>query len=121
MAKIPGFMLKRLYVKGSLRNTEEGFEFDIKNDIMTGSLVRALPIKLNGKELPIEDCSFIVGDKEVESADVSPENPVLMEKGEAVTVKVGGRRLGKGKHTIQITSVADGIGQIQFDFKDTIR
>ena len=120
MAKIPGFMLKRLYVKGSLRNTEEGFEFDIKNDIMTGSLTRALPVKLNGKELPIEDCSFIVGDKEVQSEDVSADNPVRMEKDVAVTVKVRGRRLGKGKHTIQITSVADPVGKIQFDFKDTI-
>jgi hypothetical protein len=89
--------------------------------IMTGSLVRAMPVKLNGKELPIEDCSFVVGDEVVRTAEVSPENKVLMEKGVPVTVKVQGRRLGPGKHKVEITSVAAGIGSIKFDFKDTIR
>ena len=36
MVSVPGFLLRRLYVKKSLRNTAAGFEFQIKNGLGCG-------------------------------------------------------------------------------------
>jgi hydroxymethylglutaryl-CoA reductase (NADPH) len=121
MAKIPGFLLKGLYVRGSLRNTEDGIEFQIKNEVQDGRMVGALPMKVDRKPVPIEDCSFIHGGEEVASADVSPENSVVMRKGEAVTVKVRGLKLRPGRHTIEVAAKAQGVGEIRFSIGDTVR
>ena len=31
--KVPSFLLRRLYAKGSLRNTDNGFQFELKNQL----------------------------------------------------------------------------------------
>ena len=40
MITVPAFLLRRLYVKGSLRNTAAGFEFEIKNGLGSGYIFR---------------------------------------------------------------------------------
>ena len=37
MAKVPNFILKKLYAKGSLLNTPDGCEFALQNSIGTGT------------------------------------------------------------------------------------
>ena len=36
MVTVPAFLLRRLYVKKSLRNTEDGFEFELRNRLGSG-------------------------------------------------------------------------------------
>ena len=36
MISVPAFLLRRLYVKGSLRNAAGGFEFQMKNGLGSG-------------------------------------------------------------------------------------
>ena len=33
---VPGFLLKRVYSKGSLKNSENGFQFELKNSLGSG-------------------------------------------------------------------------------------
>ena len=47
--KVPGFLLRRLYVKGSLAATEGGFEFQICNRLGSGYARRLLPLTLDGE------------------------------------------------------------------------
>ena len=36
MVTVPAFLLRRLYVKGSLRNSDEGVQFQLMNKLGTG-------------------------------------------------------------------------------------
>jgi len=50
MISVPSFLLKRLYVKGSLRNNEQGFQFEMKNTPGSGY----------GNEVPKDSSYFIL-------------------------------------------------------------
>ncbi len=45
----PPFVLAKIYVKGSLKNTEKGFEFTLKNVVDSGTVVELGPITADGK------------------------------------------------------------------------
>ena len=49
MVSIPSFILRRLYVKGSLRNTDTGMEFQILNKLGSGQARRLLPLTVDGR------------------------------------------------------------------------
>ena len=46
--KIPGFLLRRLYVKGSLQATQTGFAFELHNSLGSGSVHGMRPLTLDG-------------------------------------------------------------------------
>ena len=52
MGAIPGFILKRFYVGGSLRNTAEGFEFALRNFIGTGTVLEVTGLDVDGTARP---------------------------------------------------------------------
>ena len=49
--KIPGFILKRLYVKSSLRRIPGGFQFQLRNSLGSGYAKRVLPLKIERKKI----------------------------------------------------------------------
>lgn len=121
MAKIPEFMLKALYVRGSLRRTDEGIEFQLKNELGPARIVGAVPLRVDRQAVPAADCSFVHGDREEAFEAVTAENSVLMRKGEAVTVRVRGLSLRPGRHTLDIGVLVKDMGEIRFTVGDSLR
>jgi hypothetical protein len=121
VAKIPEFMLKALYVRGSLQKTDDGFEFQLKNNLGPARIVGALPLQVDRKPVPLADCSFLYGGEESAFEAVTAENSVLMRKGEAVTVRVRGMALRPGRHTLEIGVVVKDLGEIRFRIGDALR
>ncbi|UCG23620.1 MAG: hypothetical protein JSW55_15965 [Chloroflexota bacterium] len=121
MAKIPEFLLKALYVKSSLRNENDGFVFQMKNDLGPARIIGARPLQLDRKPIPLDSCSFIHGEEEAGFADVDPENSVLMRKGEAVTVRVHGQKLRPGRRALGVNVVVKDIGNVSFTITDQVR
>ena len=121
MAKIPEFLLKALYVKGSLRNDTEGFEFQLKNDLGPARIIGARPLQLDRKPIPLDSCRFVHGDLAASFADVTTENSILMRKGEAVTVRVAGQQLRPGRRTLGINVIVKDMGNINFTVNDQVR
>jgi hypothetical protein len=112
--QVPGFLLRRLYVKGSLRNVDGGFAFDLKNSLGSGYAEQVMPISVDGEELPIAVTTFTVDGESVPFSDVSPERPF------SLAMAVDGRRLDEGKHKIGIGFVVTGMGKLQFDVTDAV-
>lgn len=121
MAKIPEFLLKALYVKGSLQNNAEGFEFQMKNDLGPARIIGARPLQLDRKPIPLESCHFEHGDQVAAFGDVNADNSVLMRKGEAVTVRVQGQQLRSGRRTLGINVVVKDMGTVSFSVTDQAR
>jgi hypothetical protein len=120
MAKFPDFLLRALYVKGSLRNTEDGFEFQMKNDLGPVRITGARTLQIDRRPIPLEQCSFVHGEHKAGFIDVTPESSVLMRKGEAVSVHVSGRTLKAGRRTIGIDVSVKDMGQIRFSVSDKV-
>ena len=120
MAKIPEFLLRALYVKGSLINIEDGFEFKIKNELGPARVIGAQPLKIDRKPVPLNQCHFIHGKTTADFNDVSAENSVLMRKGEALTVRVQGIKLRSGRRTLGIGIIVKDLGVVNFSISDRV-
>ena len=118
--KVPAFLLRRLYVKGSLRNVDGGYEFDLRNTLGSGYAERTLPLILDGGEVPSRGARFVVLGEVTPFDDVSPERPMTLGMNKTVTVSVSGRTLDPGKHKIDIGFVVVGMGDMRFDVTDAI-
>ena len=121
MAKIPEFLLRALYVKNSLRNTNDGFEFQMKNDLGPVRIVGTRPLQVDRKPVPLDRCRFVHGEKEAGFEDVTPEESVLMRKGEAITVRVQGAALRSGRHMLGISVLVKDMGLVNFSVSDGVR
>jgi hypothetical protein len=118
--KIPAFLLRRLYVKGSLKNTADGFEFELKNTLGTGYAKGLLPLKVDGQELPVSTSYFLVDSKEASFPSVSEQAPMTLAMNKATRVGAHSGPLSPGSHKIVMGFVVVGLGEMSFDFTDTI-
>ncbi|MEX2599601.1 MAG: hypothetical protein WD533_08100 [Dehalococcoidia bacterium] len=117
--KVPAFLLRRLYVKGSLRSTGDGFEFQICNKLGSGYARRLLPLSLDGIELDMAFTTFEVDGKTVAFDKVSEETPFTLAMNKTTTIGYSaGAPLTEGPHTISMRFEVAGLGQMGFDFSD---
>ncbi len=118
---IPSFLLAKLYVKGSLKNNDSGFEFALKNIIDSTMLIGIGPITAGGKEYEGPAINMTVGDKTVSGADLSRSNSVPVRMGIPMKVSVTGDQLAAGQQKITVAATTSDIGKIKFDINDTVQ
>ena len=120
MVSVPGFLLRRLYVKGSLRATGDGLAFDLKNSLGAGYARGMRPLTLDGEQVPMEDTTFSVNGRTVAFSDVSPEVPFTLAMNRTTTIAASGVTLAPGAHTIGMAFEVQGLGVLRFDFTDAV-
>jgi hypothetical protein len=118
--KVPGFLLKRLYVKGSLRNTPQGFEFKLKNTLGSGYAQGLLPMSIDGAEIPLADCTYSVDGKTMVFNQVTKESPATLAMNKEATIAARGKTLAAGPHKISMGFQVAGLGQLTFDLTDEL-
>jgi hypothetical protein len=118
--QVPAFLLRRLYVKGSLRHEGDGFAFDLKNSLGSGYAEQVLPLTVDGDEVPATQATFAVDGERVPFPDVSSERPFTLAMNKLVTIAVAGRTLDPGKHKLGVGFIVTGMGKMQFDVTDVI-
>ena len=112
--------MRRLYVKGSLENTDEGVSFQLKNSLGSGYAKGMAPVALDGVAYPMEDTFFSLEGNETAFSDVSDEKRFTIALNKTITIKVKGPHLDPGQHRIALGFVVPGLGQLGFDVKDRI-
>lgn len=118
MVSVPSFLLKRLYVKASMRNNNEGFQFDLKNTLGSGYGNELLPLVLDGQELPKENSYCLIESSPVCFTKISQERPFTLPMNKNLTILVKGVSLSDGPHKLKIGFVAEGIGKLSFEVID---
>lgn len=117
---IPSFLLAKLYVKGSLKNNESGFEFSLKNIIDSTMLIGIGPITVGEKDYEGEAITITVGDKTVNGAQLSRSNSIPVRMGVPMSVSVAGEQLPAGPQKITVAATTSEIGRIKFDINDSL-
>ncbi len=120
MVSVPGFLLRRLYVKESLKNGAVGYEFQLKNGLGSGYARRMLPIVVDGDEVAQGRTFFVLDGQETAFDSVSEANPFTLPMNRAINIWVDGEKLLPGPHKIEMGFEVPGLGTMKFDFTDTV-
>ncbi|MDA0771053.1 MAG: hypothetical protein BZY79_02450 [SAR202 cluster bacterium Casp-Chloro-G4] len=120
MVSVPGFLLRRLYVKESLRNTPNGFEFQLMNKLGSGYTHGMSPLIVDGVEQVLSRSFFILNDQETAFDQISRDNTFTLAMNKAITVWVDGVTLEPGARKIGMGFDVPGLGTLKFDFTDVI-
>jgi hypothetical protein len=120
MVSVPGFLLRRLYVKQSLHNTSDGFEFELRNRLGSGYAHKLWPLTVDGDEVPIDQASFLLDGNETAFADVSRESTFTLAMNKTITVRVKGASLEPGARKVGMGFDVPGLGTLKFDFRDVV-
>lgn len=120
MITVPGFLLRRLYMKGSLRNNASGFSFQLKNSLGSGYATALPPLKVDDKELSPDTCFFSLEDKRYPFSVVTEKQPFTLAMNKLTTIIVEGAALPRGPHKIGMGFVVPGLGKLSFDVVDEV-
>lgn len=122
MVSVPSFLLRRLYVKDSLRNTADGFEFELRNRLGSGYALRVHPLTVDGVEMSAGASRFVLEDGAVVRFDeVSAENTLTLALNKSIWVRTSGAKLEPGARRIGMGFDVPGLGTMRFDFTDAAR
>ena len=116
--KIPEFILRKLYVRGSLRNTANGFEFKLKNALGSGYAIQLLPLRVDGNEIAIKTTCFYIDQKIIPFMDINEDNPFTLVMNKDIKITVQGDQLKDYDHKIRMGFIVKGLGTLEFDFTD---
>ena len=116
--KVPGFLLRRLYVRGSLQATEDGFAFQLRNRLGSGYAKRLLPLTLDGTELDMASTGFEIEGTKQSFADVTKDAPFTLAMNKTTTISYSGGPLSQGPHKIGMRFEVPGLGELGFEFSD---
>jgi hypothetical protein len=121
MTVIPATVLKKLYVKGSLRVKDGGFVFDLKNLIAPATITRIDGLEVDGKK--VDDSRVTIVSPTGSSrpiGQISPGTPLQFPVGVVVTLHVLDETLEPGQHDLAVRVEVKEIGSLDIPVSDTI-
>ncbi|MCR4425635.1 MAG: hypothetical protein NUW23_05510 [Firmicutes bacterium] len=120
MIVVPETILRRLYVPGSLENTDSGFQFRLRNSLARGTLTAVGSLVVDGAEQNPDSVAIHVGEERVAALEVSPSSPVALPVNVPVTVSVVSVRLSPGHHEIHLPVVLRETGPVELVLRDSV-
>lgn len=121
--RVPDFLVRQFYVKGSLQPEGDGFRIQARNGMGDGTLVGIGRVSMDGRNIdPSAISAQLVGSDAVHrAADVSGTSPVSFSRGDVVTFHVAGYPLTPGEHHFEVEIHERNLGLLQLALKDTVR
>lgn len=118
---VPNAILKNLYTNGSLTNTEDGFQFELKNRLIPAKLLGVRRVAVDGREVSLDGSIIQADDGRVLTPnDVSADTPADFDLGDRFEVRLRGAPLTPGTHALEIEFEAQPVGRLTLSVDDTI-
>ena len=122
MSIIPEFLMKRVYKKGSLKQTEDGVCFDLKNVLGPGFISGFVLVKINDAIFHPDKVKFVTQGTEIPAETVSEENPIGFRLGqEGTLILQGAKCLKDGINQIIIELMNPEAGKVQLSLSDNFQ
>ena len=120
-------LLRTLFVKKSLKNTEDGFQLAMKNNISDATIIEAIKFEIKGDAIEgkekYKDFVIEIGDQILENKKISEQKPANFDvKKQAVLKFKRDEPLPVGKYKLRFTKLlTQQYGDIPFAMKERIR
>jgi hypothetical protein len=119
---IPDFILKRLYVTGSLRQHADGIAFDIVNSLGPGILTGIHSIKVGPLEFLAEQIQLVMNDITLAAHEISTDNPAKFSLNQTGTCVLKGAQLPVGEAvTVVVDLISKEAGKVVISIKDQLK
>ena len=94
MPGVPAFILRRLYVKGSLHNTPTGWGFTLKNTLGSGYAHGLVPLRVDdSEEVPMDKTTFENDGVTISFDQVNKENTFGLQMNRSIEISIDGEQL----------------------------
>lgn len=114
-------ILRRLYTVGSLRNTESGAEFALKNRLSDAEVIALRRIVIDGGPVALDRVRLGLPDQRVLTPDqVDAAHPLPFPLRSTVTIQTSLPELSGGQHEIEIHFEARPFGSLHLKVEDAI-
>jgi len=122
MVYIPGFLVNKVYERGSLKNTDDGFEFCFSNRMtpLRISGMRDLSLEVDGIRHPVEKINLALGDQPIDLGGGQLSEPVNFAKDTKLFIRIKGDKLADGRHVIKIGFITNEYGGATLKVSDTV-
>ncbi len=111
--------LQKMYVKDSLKNQGDGFVFQIKNLIDSGSVSGITKITVDGEARPLDGVTIEMGGKVRKASEITWSTSVYVGYGTTMTIYVPGA-LEPGEHTVAMQVSVPELGALSLPVTDTV-
>jgi len=118
MPGLPADMIRRLYQKGSLRNTKDGFEMTLLNTLAPGTMIGLGPVEVDKRTFPPQRIIVLSGRSERTADRVNERGPVPFPINGQVRLRVMGELLMPGLHTLIINVHIKEVGPLRIEVED---
>ncbi|MCA1814416.1 MAG: hypothetical protein LC624_10775 [Halobacteriales archaeon] len=113
--KIPAFVLRQLYVKGSLRAGGE-VRFTLHNSLAAATLTALKEVKVGGQAVPLDRVSMEL-DGATHDHTTSPDKPVVFPRGAEAHVCVA-QAAQPGELKVRLVTESAEFGELVIEFED---
>lgn len=119
MSIIPEFLIKRVYKKGSLKQTEDGVCFELKNVLGPGFISGFNFVQINDLTFGADKVKFITQGTEIAAESVNEANPIGFRLGqEGTLILQGAKCLKDGINQIIIELMNPEAGKVKLSLSD---
>ena len=118
--RVPGLLVNKVYDYGSLRHTNDGFTFSLRNPAMPALLDRLIELRVDGQALDLAQVDLVHGGVTRRASSISPQAPFEIPSGEPFAIVVRGYRLAAGTHEVEFVAEFVGLGEIAARVKDKL-
>jgi hypothetical protein len=113
-------MMAQIYVKNSLKNSETGFQFRLRNVIDSGTVAGMGPLGVDETSYPTSQYRLKVSGRELQADQISYSQSVPVWQGAEITVSVDAAPLAAGEHKLTLQILTLEAGRLQFTVSDTL-
>jgi hypothetical protein len=122
MPAIPEFLLRRVYVKGSLRRVQGGLALDLNNNLASATIIGLSDQAVGVERFAPESVTVRRGSEVMRGQDVSVSHPFFFQQGDTLTLELHGQGpVGTGPIDISLGFITEEVGNLNFTVSDTIR
>jgi uroporphyrinogen decarboxylase len=122
MVYIPGFLIHKVYERGSLQNTEDGFQFCFNNRMTPVRIsgLRDLKLEVDGTPCAVDRIRLTLAGHPIGLSGGRLEEAVDFARGSNLVIGVLGAPLAEGKHVLKISFTTHEYGGATLKVSDTL-
>lgn len=114
---LPRALLRKVYVKGSMRAAENMLVFRLKNVLASATIDKPVRVFVDGVEVQPGNVELEIEGKKFNASDISEDNPLKFPLGKELVVTVKGG-YSKGRHKVVLEASVRGYGKGKIEIED---